>query len=156
MVIIARNFIILITVALTFSIGYFKPAHNMDMIGYVASAFHADGLSGIDLLEATYSDVDSAVSEETFSTHTTLTNYRATVYQDYRSLEQQLPFYTPRVLYIGAMKLLATFGFSYSEGTYLISSIFASASVLVIAVMLKQLSLPVYLLPFIVVMSGLT
>lgn len=151
---VIKNFVIMMTVLLTFYIGFFKPAYNWDMIGYVASAYKSDGFSNLDLLEATYSDVKNEVSAEKFSAMTT-GDYRATVYQDYKSLEQQLPFYTPRVIYIALVKVAGIFGLSYSVGTYLVSSIFACASVLVIAVMLKQLSLPIYALPFIVVFSGL-
>jgi hypothetical protein len=157
----------MMTVLLTFYIGFFKPAHNWDMIGYVASVYKSDGLSNLDLLEATYSDVENEVGAEKFSVMTTgdwtpsnfikedKAFYRPTVYNDYKSLEQQLPFYTPRVIYIALVKVAGIFGLSYSVGTYLVSSIFACASVLVIAVMLKQLSLPIYALPFLVVFSGL-
>lgn len=154
MTILVKNFIIMITVSLTFCIGYFKPAHNWDMIAYVASAYKSDGLSSLDLLEATYSDVENEVGEEKFSAMTT-GNYRADVYQDYRSLEQQLPFYTPRVLYIALIKVAGIFGLSYSVGTYFISSLFACASVLVVAVMLRQFCAPIFMLPFIVIFSGL-
>jgi hypothetical protein len=152
---VLKNIIILITVAITFSIGYFKPSHNFDMIGYVASAFYFEGLSGQELSESTYTDIKKEVSEQTFSTLTTGEEYRVVVYQDYRSLEQQLPFYSPRVLYIGFMKIFNDFGISYSKSSYLVSSIFAAASVLVVAFILKQLSVSIYLLPFIVVLSGL-
>jgi hypothetical protein len=147
--------IIVFTVIITFSVGYLKPLHNMDMVGYVASAFHMDGLKGQELSEQTFADIENEVGSDTFDTLTADGGYRSELYQNNRALEQHLPFYTPRVLYLESMRVLGDFGLSYSKSSYLISSFFAAASVLIIAVLLKQLNVSVYFLPFIVIFSGL-
>ena len=147
--------IIVFTVIITFSAGYLKPLYNMDMIGYVASAFHMDGLKGQQLSEKTYADIKNEVGNDTFDTLTADGDYRSELYQNYRALEQHLPFYTPRVLYLGSMRVLGNFGLSYAKSSYLVSSFFAAASVLIIAVLLNQLNVSVYFLPFIVISSGL-
>ena len=147
--------IIAVTIIFTFSIGYLKPHHNWDMIGYVASAFNMDGFTGQELSERTYSDVENEVRSDQFQTMTS-GHYRTEVYQDSKALEQQLPFYSPRVFYVEGIRVLGNLGFSYAKSTYLISSFFAAASVLVIAIILKQLCVSVYFLPLIVLLSGLT
>jgi len=53
--------IIVFTVIITFSVGYLKPLHNMDMVGYVASAFHMDGQKGQELSEQTFADIENEV-----------------------------------------------------------------------------------------------
>ena len=149
-----KNIIVATVISLTFFLGYINPSHNWDMIGYVASAFHMDGLSGQELLDATYDLVEKEVSEGMFVS-LIQGDFRSVVYKDHTSLEQLLPFYTPRVLYIGSMMFLGELGVSYAESSYLVSSIFAAASVFVVALILKQFSVSIYLLPFVVVFSGL-
>lgn len=149
-----KNVTVAIVFSLTFFMGYAKPLYNWDMITYVASAFHMDGLSGQQLSEATYDLVREEVGEERFNSLIE-GDYRSVVYRDPRSLEQQLPFYTPRVFYIGAMRFLSSLGFNYAESSYLVSSLFSAASVFLVALILGQFSVSVYVLPLVVLFSGL-
>ena len=140
---------------LVYCLGALTPLHNWDMIGYVASAFHLDGYYDLDLLRRTYEDVRSEVSEKTFLTLTTNNYYRETVYQDFHSLSQQIPFYLPRYIFIQLMRLLVDFNISYSQSSYLISAFFSSASVSLAALICKKLRVSLYFLPFVIVFSGL-
>jgi len=149
-----KNMTVAIVLLLTFFVGYFKPLYNWDMIAYVASAFHMDGLSGQQLSDATYDLVRKEVGEERFNPLIE-GDYRSAVYKDPGSLEQQLPFYTPRVFYIGAMRFLGNLGVDYAESSYLVSSLFSAASVFLVALILKQFSVSVYMLPLVVLFSGL-
>lgn len=151
---ILNGLIVIFTVLMTLALGSLKPAHNGDIVFYVASAYSMDGLSGVELSEETFSDVKHEVSSERFLGLTSGSNYRRAVYDDYNALEQHLPFYTIRVFYVSAMRVLGNFGLSYSEASYLVSSIFASASIVVIAFIMMHLNLPLYFMPFIAVLGG--
>ncbi|MBU2935076.1 MULTISPECIES: hypothetical protein [Pacificibacter] len=82
-------------------IAILQPEYNWDVIGYVASGLSFIGLSGVSLHELTYADVESAVRDfAVFDALTSGKEYRAGVALDPIALEQQLPFYQTRVLYI--------------------------------------------------------
>lgn len=143
------------TILGVFFIGYIRPSYNWDMIGYVASAYHLDGHSGADLSALTYKAVKEEVTPSLYNELTT-GDYRETVYSDPKALEQQLPFYTIRVAYVGLMRGLNAVGLPYPKASYAISAFFAGSAVLLLTLLLKKFLVPVYLLPLIVVFGGVT
>jgi len=146
--------IVIGTMIAIFLIGYLKPYYNWDMIGYIASAYHMDGYSGEELSLRTYKAVEKEVDTQAFRELTT-GSYRETVYSDYKALEQQLPFYTIRIAYVGLMRGLNNLGVPYATSSYTISAFFASITVLIAALLLKKFLVPVYFLPFVVILGGL-
>lgn len=92
---------------------YFRPLAHWDVIGYVASALKALGLSGEELRRETYGIIEKAYDPAIFAVLTASPDatghgaYRYTVYSDPVSLEQQLPFYRIRVFYIFLLNALA-------------------------------------------------
>lgn len=148
-----RYLVIIATAAVILIYGIVKPACNWDMVAYVAAAFHKDGYRKADLTRETYGDIKKVVSAKKFSKLIT-GEYRETVFRDPASLEQQLPFYLPRLVYIELIRLFKHVGLSYTKATYVISAIFASLSVLVLGLIILEATVSVAILPVIVVLTG--
>lgn len=148
-----RLSVILATALFVFAAGAEKPARNWDMIGYVAASLHSDGYSGKELQEKTYAIVRNDAGADTFN-DLVKGDYRATVFTDPKSLEQHLPGYSIRVVYIGSMKILHYFGLDYAKSTYVASAAFASLSVLILGIIFGEMKIPIVALPFIAVSCG--
>lgn len=146
-------FIVSISFVVVF-LGVKSPSYNWDMIGYTASLYYVDGYRGEGLREATYSDVRSAVPENVFYS-LVAGNYRETVYSDPESLEQQIPFYIIRPLYLASVKLVGAFFDSYAKGSYVASSIFGGLSVFFAGLILLRLHLRSAWLLVLVPVSGI-
>ena len=147
------------TAACVFLIGVHKPQHNWDGIGYVASAYQADGYSGQALLRKTYADLRADVSADTYSTLTgggEFGQYRAAVATDPKALSEQLPPYSSRVVYVGLIRLARTFLPSYTKATYVISATFAALSTVVLARLLLLFGVNIVALPFLAIVTGIT
>ena len=139
--------------AFIFSFGLLMPQHNWDIIGYVAASFYKDGYRGEALREKTYADVKAEVNEKDFA-GLVADGYRSTVYHDPVSLEQQVPFYTIKVVYVEGIRFLGKLGFTYSKSTYLISAIFAALSVIVVGLILASEKVPILMLVPIILTTG--
>ncbi|HTV84669.1 MAG TPA: hypothetical protein VME63_04655 [Dyella sp.] len=137
------------------ALGVKKPYYNWDMIGYVAAALSADGHRGADLNTAAYGMVKSEVGAPTFDRLVQQDDYRRTVYRDPVSLQQQLPFYRIRVLYVGLIRLMHAAGVNDAKSTYLISAVFAALSVVWLALIGRETGTPIAALPLVVAFSGL-
>ncbi len=138
--------------------GIQRPYFNWDVVGYVASAYAAEGLRGAQLSQATYQDLRKATDPATFYQLAQVDaprGYRYTVYKDPRSLQQQLPFYRIRVLYVWLMGLLHRQGISFSRATCLISAICAAASLGMTGMLARAAGLDLLWTPFIGLGAGL-
>ncbi len=144
----------LLTALAVLAIGLKKPYNNWDEIGYVAVALSTEGHHGASLNEATYGSLRNAVDAATFDL-LIQGDYRATVFHDPTSLQQQLPFYSIRVLYIQSLKVVHALGFDYPEATHIVSATFAALSVLLLAALSVRLSAPIGGIPFVVLACGL-
>ncbi len=150
---IQNGAIIVLTSVFFLISGVTNPSYNWDIVAYVAAANQQDGLSGKELSSATYNEIRSQVDADTFK-ELTVGEYVDIVFQDPRSLEQQMPFYTIKVAYIQLMHLLKTIGISYTSSTYIISAIFTSASVLMIGLFLFHFGVPMLWLPVVATVAG--
>jgi hypothetical protein len=150
-----RYGILAATAAIILLYGLLKPQHNWDMIAYVAASYSKDGYRGSDLTNETYEEIRKEVRGKTFSQLTT-GKYRGTVFADPSSLEQQIPFFSIRVGYIELIRLLKKTGLSYAKSTHVISAIFASLSVLVLALIILKTAVPIGMLPIVVAVAGYT
>jgi hypothetical protein len=148
-----NGLVILLTSAFFLISGVTSPSYNWDIVAYVAAAYHQDGLSGKQLSSATYNELEREADANTFK-ELTVGDYVDVVFKDPGSLEQQLPFYTIKVAYIQLMRLLKTFGVSYTSSTYIISAMFTSASVLMIALFLFHFGVPILWLPVAITVAG--
>jgi hypothetical protein len=144
---------ILVTAMVILLYGVMKPERNWDMVAYVAAAYHKDGYRGADLTRETYGDIKKSVSAKRFSKLVT-GEYRGTVYSDPVALEQQLPFYSPRVIYIELIRLFKHFGLSYAKATYVISAIFAALSVLMLGLIILEAKVSIAILAPVVALTG--
>ena len=107
-----------------FYTGVTKPYYNWDVIGYVASAYELSGLSGEALRDSTYEDIRSAVPHPGYFLALTDENlvYQSTVYEDPSALQQHLPFYKIRYVYVWATYALGQLIESFAQATVLISA----------------------------------
>lgn len=144
----------LLTAAVILWSGVSNPAHNWDLVGYVAAALSRDGLSGRALTEATYASVRSEVSPDRYATIVSAP-YAKTVHDDPESLRQQIPFYSIRTAYVSLIRWLELPGQSYARRTYLISAFFAALSVLMLAALATAIGAPLLAVPFVAVGLGL-
>jgi hypothetical protein len=150
-----KKIVIIATALLVIFIGVTRPNNNWDIIGYVAAAFKQDGYNGVELKTRTYDSIRAEVSRDIFHGLTASSEYVKTVYEDPVALEQQLPFYSIRVVYVEMLRgLHKIFGISYPRGTHLISSIFSSLSVLILGMFFLRLNLPILFFPLVVVSTG--
>ena len=97
------------------------PLYGWDVVGYVASVYELSGLSGDALRDATYDDVRKAVPPDTFLEFIRGT-YGATTYEDPSALQQQIPFYKIRYVYVWMTYVLGQFTGSFSQATVLITA----------------------------------
>lgn len=138
--------------------GIKTPYYNWDIIGYVAAAYKSDGNNEKELTRRVFEDLSGEISSDMFLYLTgsmPYNKYRSTTYKDPSSLEEQIPFYSIRTMYLLAMKAFNYLGFSYSSSTYLVSAFFASFSVLLISGILFHQKIPQIFLPLIVIFSGI-
>ncbi len=118
--------------------GWLHPLNNWDLIGYIASAFANSSLGGAELHEATYAELRRAVPAARFDLLTTNGPYARGVFADPAALEQQLPFYRIRVLYILALQALAPLARGLAGATYLVSAASAAGLTLLTGLMLRR------------------
>lgn len=150
--ILGNSLILTVTALLVLQLGARWPAYNWDMIGYVAAAYHQDGLRGHALLEQTYADVRQQVDDATYAELLAgrYPEYRSTVARDPVALEQQIPLYAIRVAYIESMRLLKRSGMSYATASHALSVIFTLLGIGALALLCQQLGLPLLAVPIIV------
>jgi hypothetical protein len=153
----------LATAIAVFVMGYSKPAHNWDMIGYVAAAHQYDGVQGEDLRQATFNEIKAEVTPNEYLELTGADprtaddqTYPKTVAENPVALEQSIRFYSVRPFYIWLTRTFAhNLGTSYARATYTISAIFAASSVLVLYLIFFPLTwLEIILFPAIIFSSG--
>lgn len=126
-----------------------RPDHDWDVIGYVAAAFHADGLLGVDLHQHTYDSVRQDVGERQFARLVDASDpYRAAVYASPVALEQHVHFYAIRVMHVSAMRVLSKLtGCSPSRALAWLNGVVGALAVLTCFGLLRAFSVPVWLLP---------
>jgi hypothetical protein len=159
----ARWVVLGVTVACVLMIGLKQPHQDWDMIAYVASAYQLDGYRGHDLLERTYRDVRSDVSDEQFETliegHRPAPlyerTYRKTVSSDPKSLSEQIPFYSIRIVYVELLRAVGHLVENYSKSSYILSATFSALSVVVLSRILSFANVHFVALPFVVMVSGI-
>lgn len=140
---------------IVFLAGCNKPEYNWDVIGYVASIYSMHGLKGEELRVATYTDVESSVSKKSFH-HLIEGSYNSTVYADSKALEQQLPFYRIRYLYLVLCDSLSGFLGSVSFSTVVVSALFSSLIYLTVSFYFINNSSLIVLMPLVMGYFGIT
>ncbi len=118
--------------------GLLDPVNNWDLIGYIASALHNDGLSGDALHQETYAELRRAIPPERFDLLTTNGAYARGVFADPAALEQQLPFYRIRVLYVWLVGAVGALTQSLAQATYLISAASAAGLAVLAGVLMRR------------------
>lgn len=107
-------------------------AFNWDVIGYVGSALSLRIVDAKELQKATYKEIRSATTQDQYEDMVNVSDiYRHAVATDPISFSQQLPFYSGRILYTGAIFLSTVMGVNGALASKLISII----SVLLIGIL---------------------
>jgi len=143
----------LVCATLVFIYGNAQSSNNWDMIGYVASAYRADGFRGEELRRKTYADLAAAVPAATYQLLTT-DPYRSTVATDPKSLEQQLPFYTIRPLFVQTVRGVGKLFDSYATSARIVSTLCCALMMLVIAQLLMHWGVSIAMLPLVAITAG--
>lgn len=116
---IAVYFVIVLSTAV---LAYIKPQYNWDLIPYTAATISFKEDDPKKLHEQTYRMIEESVPVQTFHDLTTSdNNYRETMYTDYISFNQQLPFYKIKPLYIYLINILNLSGVGIVKATSVIS-----------------------------------
>jgi len=130
-------FLILIAFISIFFVGFQKPHYNWDITGYTASIYHMIGFRGEELSRKTYSDLKGSMPDEAFEKIISSNEYMSSVYADPVSLEQQIPFYKIRVVYLNLAKFFGENLFNnYSEAMYFLGALFAGFASIVAGLIL--------------------
>lgn len=148
-----KHIVVLGTALAVLLIGVFKPAHNFDIVGYVAAIHYNQGLRGAALADRVYTEVTREIGEARL--HKLMSgSYGETVYRDPVSLEQQVPFYAIRMGYLWALQALHATGASYAKATYLASALFQALSVLVLGGLASRAGVSCWAVPFVAFLTG--
>src|SRR5438067_12264910 len=121
---LTSTLVIVLIAVLVFLIGVKHPYYNWDVVGYVAAAYYEDGLRGEVLRDRTYDTLRNEVDKTKFE-HLIEGPYRQTVFEDTRALEQQVPFYSVKIIYVELVRAAGRTGLSYAQGTFWISALFS-------------------------------
>lgn len=103
-----------------FYVAIAMPLYNPDITGYVASVYGLMGLSGDALKEATFNDLRSALPSNTFSELIRCCWYK--MYGDASVLQQQIPFFNIRYVYVWSIYALGQLTGSFLQAIVLISA----------------------------------
>lgn len=112
------------------------------------------GLEGEELRRATYSDLESSVDRKIFN-QLVDGPYNSVVYADSKSLEQQLPFYKIRYLYLMLCDFLSGFLGSISFSTVVVGALFSSLIYLIASFYFINNSGVVMIMPLVMGYFGL-
>lgn len=132
-----------------------KQGISYDMIGYVASAYTEDGFSGAELNYRTVQDIKSSVSETKFKAFHDGSEFWSTVLSEPKSLQQIVPLYAMRIVYIELIRFVHLFDISYTTASIQISAFFGGLSVLVFALIIIKVNLSIALLPLVILATNL-
>ncbi|MFC2967586.1 hypothetical protein [Acidimangrovimonas pyrenivorans] len=106
-----------------------NPYYNWDIIGYTAAAYSYEGVTGPQMSREAFLDLRGTVPKTRMAELTTGSSYREIVAQEPGALEQQLPFYSIRVVYVGLTWGLGNIVGSFSRATILVSAAAAASIV---------------------------
>jgi hypothetical protein len=145
----AELLLVVITIVYTVAIGLARPAHYWDVIGFVGSAYEADGYNGQELSAKTFGDIRSYFGNADFAKYTE-GHYQATVYRDPTALEQQLPFYSIRIVQVDLMRLLNPLVGNYARSANIVTVTFTGLWITALATLMFMSSMSLFWLPLVV------
>jgi hypothetical protein len=118
----------------------YRPFHNWDVVGYVASAKSFDGSDAAALQAFTYAELRGVLPPDLYEDIARAKNigtgrgaaYRHAVSSDAAAFAEQLPYYQIRPLYTGLIYLLYRTGVDIEFATHAISGIGVAAGLLLL------------------------
>jgi hypothetical protein len=100
-----------------------RPQFNWDIIPYLGATGSFEIQDKQALHASVFDELARFVPASAYQSLVTGSDYRVAVATDPEAFSQQLPFYQPRVLYIGLLFLLSKLGLNVVMVTYLISAV---------------------------------
>lgn len=152
---LTRTIIIVLSALAIYFSGVSTQGIGIDQVGYIASAYKADGYTGAELQSKTILDIKTAVSERIFNDFQDGSEFSKALITDPRSLQQTVPLFSMRIVYIESMRFLHSFGISYTSASHQISALFGGLSVLVLALIIIRIDLSIALLPIVLTTTDL-
>lgn len=145
--------------ALALILSIYKPHHNWDIIGYIASAKYFEQQDIEALHSFTYGHLKDSLPAKKYQrlVQDTGDGYRPDIYADPTAFEEQLPFYQVRIVYSGLIYLLYKTGVNIVFATHIVSGFAVAAAVVVlyqisVSYLLKPL---IYAVPPLAVLFGI-
>ncbi len=111
-----------------------KPHYEWDVLGYMASALSFEETDKKSIHTQVYALAHAAMPLQAYTELVSQTPYRRDMYADYDHFAQQIPFYSIRPLYVGAIYLLNKAGVNLARAPGVVSALayFAIAVVLLL------------------------
>ncbi|MEO7623626.1 MAG: hypothetical protein ABIS30_11235, partial [Gallionella sp.] len=78
-----------------------------------------------------------------------------TVLSDPKSLQQIVPLYAMRIVYIDLMRFVHSFGATYTMASIQVSAFFGALSVIVLALIIVRINLSIAMLPLVILATNL-
>lgn len=114
------------------AVSTFQPLNNWDMIGYIAAAKSIEEPDPQKIHSFTYEQIQAAVSPLEFKEMTLSSQYKKNIHQLPAALNEQLPFYQIRPLYVYSVFVLYKGGVNIAFATHLLSGIAVFIALLLI------------------------
>lgn len=132
------------------------PWHNWDMIGYAAVACERAQPDAGELHARVFKELEAWASPGGFHDLTRADSFRQTVATDPASLQELLPLYRNKPLYIATVRAMVTAGMGVYAGLHLLSALCAALGLWLVAVAFQRMPARGTLaLPLVAVLAGL-
>ncbi len=143
----------LVLAAYCLKLSIYNPAHNWDVIGYVASA-DAFAIDDVEALHAvTYAQVRHSVSAAAYADLVD-GSFRQEISTNSSAFGEQLPFYRIRLVYTGLIYLLFTMGCDIVFATHVIPGVSVAAGIALLYAISRMLLARwfLYAIPFLAIL----
>lgn len=134
--------------------GVTKPLYCWDIAGYVGAAYKADGLSREEVFRRSWQDMRESLTSGYYTYMTS--GKHALASESEIAYDQLICFYDHRVALVSAARIVGRCGWSYSRSILLVCSLSAALLVVMVGLFCIQLDIPVWVLPVIASLSGIT
>lgn len=123
--------VVLLASLLFFAFCITSPDQNWDILGYSASAISLENNDPEFIHEYVYGELQSYGNESERTKLTAGSNYATTMYNDTDAFYQQIPYYKIRIVFVGLIYLLVTFGINIFTAGHIIAAAAASLGLIV-------------------------
>ncbi len=116
---------------LFFAFCFTSPDQNWDMLGYSASAISLENNNPEFIHQFVYGELQNYGTESKRAKLLSGSNYAATMHSDAEAFYQQIPYYKIRIIFVGLIYLIVSFGVNVFTAGHAIAAAAASLGLLV-------------------------